>query len=169
MDIVLLMVGMLVSVAEPTAVPGLDESTVRALGDAQSVQSFRLDPLDEDNYSLPGGPLPFESLGLLWHHHMIEQRRNLTDEETAWVRNLLLSQESYRPPGSAEKLCGFSPRHGLRFKSDEAPVDVLICLECSELLIVRGQDVLGGGGFDPVKGKLSAFLARIFGAQDATD
>jgi hypothetical protein len=88
---------------------------------------------------------------------------------------LLLDPKSYLIPGQDGKMCIFSPRVAFRVWKRSKFVDVLICFDCGQLMVVENDPAvplrsLGakparfrvGGDFDPILPELTKLVREAF-------
>jgi hypothetical protein len=137
--------------------PLFPESVTRTLQSPDRVESFGLDPA----FAREGD----EVLGRLEHWGIIEVGPELQPGEARRVARMLLDSGGYLdaldPRG--RKLCGFSPRHALRFtRAGAAPVEVIICFACSQLRVRTADGAYSWfGNFDPMEGELKRRLQAV--------
>jgi hypothetical protein len=146
---------------DPRVSAAFGEQGVRTLQSPVEVETFRIEPLVEETKH--PDPNVFDG------HRILNRGPVLRGTEAAEVSALLLSDQLYQ--FRFRTGCGFSPGLALRFRpsvpGDKAGVDVLICLGCNEISIVKGEaDALLGGGAllesGPGRGALLALAHRLF-------
>ncbi len=132
------------------------------------VESFRVHPYTASNYSEKQPD--FDTFGMLGEFLITEIGPDLSRTERRTAGRLLADSESYLPWEVAiQKLCLFSPRHGLRFHRGEDVVEVLICFDCSDVSLSDPRTKQSGGGdFSQVEGRLREMFARILPEEPRT-
>jgi hypothetical protein len=99
-------------------------STPPNFGGMQPVQAFLINPsrLDESEPSIG-------------HWHILDEAPKLSPDQIKRIRNVLSSHLTY---GGWPPLC-FNPRLGFRLFDGKETIDVLVCLECSQIDVIHGD------------------------------
>ncbi|MCC2668516.1 MAG: hypothetical protein K0Q72_987 [Armatimonadetes bacterium] len=135
-------------------------SAASTLGKADRVEVYRL--LRRGNEKAAGkllGGVPYYSRG-----------KDRSRAFAARLAAVTLDSKSYLLPGQSTKQCYMDPGIGFRLKSGSRLADVIICFQCSELVVLEnnpllpektiGSWILGrfivSGDFDPVRAQLAA-------------
>lgn len=123
---------------------------VRIIAKSEQVNSFKVKALEQPSLAAEQrlGPFPIVSQGV-----------NLTATQITKLQQLIFDEQSY--VFDAEKRCRFHPEMGLRFRSGNNHVDLLISLTCSSWLFVRHEQQLLED-FDPVAHELQQLHASLF-------
>ena len=116
-----------------------------------------------------------ESNGGLDHYPVVSRAPRLGHAFAVRLAALLLNPKSYMIPGQDAKMCIFSPRVAFRVWEKSKFVDVLICFECSQLMVVENDPKvplrsLGakparfrvGGDFDAIVPELAKLVREAF-------
>jgi hypothetical protein len=130
--------------------------------EADKVEPFRIEP----GVEMAGG---IDSQKVLY------KARPLDKKLSAQLATSFLDPKSYLSPGWDAKLCAFQPRVALRFWKGKQFLDVLVCFDCTQLMVVERDPAvplrsLGGlearfrvgGDFEPIEGDLKKVMAEIF-------
>jgi hypothetical protein len=117
--------------------------------------------------------VPFESHGL--DYTIVSRAHPLGHHFAKHLAAVLLNPKSYSIPGQDGKLCIFDPHVAFRVWKGADFVDVLICFECMQLMVVENDPAvpersLGaklarfrvGGDFDPVTGTIAQLAREAF-------
>lgn len=118
---------------------------------------------------------PLESNGGLDHYPVVSRAPRKGHDFAVRLAALLLDPKSYMIPGRDAKLCIFSPTVAFRVWKKSQFVDVLICFECDQLMVVENDPKvplrsLGakparfrvGGDFDSVVPELAKLVREAF-------
>jgi hypothetical protein len=138
------------------------EAVAAVLMKADSVEPFRIEPSLAMERGLDGQQILYKA-------------KLLGRNTSVRIATLLLDPRSYVSPGRSDKMCAFQPRLAFRYWKGRRFLDVLICFECDQLMVVerdptvpfRSLGGLGarfrvGGDFDPIREELKRLMAEAF-------
>jgi hypothetical protein len=117
----------------------LRKSAVDKLLQAEEVEVYSLDPEKANAADEVGKPKKDK-----FHEYLVLGKTKVINQESRRKVVELLKQGISQSVPAMQALC-FQPRHGIRFKSQAMPVDVLICFECYEVKIIFLEDGPMGG------------------------
>jgi hypothetical protein len=138
------------------------EAVAAVLMKADRVEPFRIEP----SLAMEQG---------LDSQQILYKAKPLGRSASVRMATLLLDPKSYSSPGRSYKLCAFQPRLAFRYWKGQRFLDVLICFECDQLMVVErdpsvpfssvgGLDARFrvGGDFYPVREELKLLMTEAF-------